>query len=77
MRAFVNRGFIYRQVGRLDDAISDYDAVLKLQGKDAVALFGRSIAKRKKGDAQGADADAAAARLLQADIEDLYKRYVP
>ena len=62
------RGFAYLKVGRLDEAIADYDAALKLNPKLASSLYGRSMAKRKKGDATGGDADMAAAKAIQADI---------
>jgi hypothetical protein len=39
------------------------------------SLYGRDLAKRKKGDQAGGDADIAAARANQADIADEYAKY--
>ena len=38
-------------------------------------MYGRGLAKRKKGDQAGGDADIAAARAIQADIADEYAKY--
>jgi hypothetical protein len=36
------------------------------------ALFGRGVAKRKKGDTAGGDADIAAAKGARQDVAELY-----
>jgi Flp pilus assembly protein TadD len=54
--------------GRLDSAIADYDEALRLDANNASSLYGRGLAKQKKGDAVGAADDIAAATALQADI---------
>jgi hypothetical protein len=54
------RGFVYLRLDRLDEAIADYDAALKLNPKMAGPLYGRGIARQKKGDQAGGDADIAA-----------------
>jgi tetratricopeptide (TPR) repeat protein len=36
-------------MGKLDEAIADYDAAIKLQPKQAWSLYGRGLAKQKKG----------------------------
>jgi tetratricopeptide (TPR) repeat protein len=69
--AYKNRGFIYLALDQLDRAIADYDAVLKLNAKHPEALYGRGIAKLRKGDAAG-NADIAAAKALQGDIAEMF-----
>ena len=49
-------------------AIDDFTAALNANPKIANALYGRGLAKRKKGDESGADSDLAAARAVYADI---------
>ena len=69
------RGFVHLRLGKSDDAIKDYDAALKLEPKLAGALYGRGLAKQKKGDKAGATADIAAAKALKSDIEQEFARY--
>ena len=69
-----NRGFAYLKDGALDKAIANYDAVLRNDPKVARALYGRGLAKQKKGD-PGADADIAAAKAIKSDIAEEFARY--
>jgi tetratricopeptide (TPR) repeat protein len=63
-----NRGLTYFKLGQLDDAIANYDAVLKINPEKTTSLYGRGMAKLKKGDAVGGDADIAAAKALEPGI---------
>jgi tetratricopeptide (TPR) repeat protein len=69
------RGFINLRLGKIDDAIKDYDAALKLDPKLAGALYGRGVAKMKKNDRAGGSADIASAKSMRSDIEAEYSRY--
>jgi tetratricopeptide (TPR) repeat protein len=60
---------------RLDLAIADYDAALKLSPQLASALYGRGEAKRIKGDAAGADADVLAAKHIDPGISGDFARF--
>ncbi len=62
-------------MGLLDDAIRDYNAALKLDPKNAGSLYGRGLAKQKKGNTEAGNADIAAAKAIQADIAEEYARY--
>ena len=48
------RGFVYLKLDQIDNAIKDYDAALKLDAKLAGSLYGRGLAKLRKGDRNGA-----------------------
>jgi tetratricopeptide (TPR) repeat protein/predicted aspartyl protease len=49
-----SRGLTYLRMGQYDKAIADYDASLKKQPRSAWPLYGRGLAKVKKGlDAEG------------------------
>jgi tetratricopeptide (TPR) repeat protein len=68
-------GFLYYRWDKLDDSIASYDAALAapdLASYDpydrAYPLYGRGLAKLKKGDKAGADADMAAAIAMAKDI---------
>ena len=50
------------------------NAGLKLDPKQAGSLYGRGLAKQKKGDTAGGDADIAASKVLQADIAEALAR---
>jgi tetratricopeptide (TPR) repeat protein len=70
-----NRGFLYLRLNRLDEAIADYDAALKINPKQVGALYGRGLAKQKNGDPAGGDADIAAAKAIKATIADEFAKY--
>jgi tetratricopeptide (TPR) repeat protein len=72
--ALDSRGFAYLKLGQLDAAITDYDSVLKLHPKTASSLYGRGVARLKKGDASGGNADIAAAKAIQANIDEEFAR---
>jgi hypothetical protein len=65
----------YLALHRLDDAIVDFNAALEINSKLASSLYGRGLAKLKKGDRVGAHADMAAAKAIQADIGEKLARY--
>lgn len=60
-----SRGFAYLKLNELDKAIADYDTALNRYmpnpGLAAWSQFGRGVAKRRKGDLAGGDADIAEA----------------
>ncbi len=68
--AFDSLGLAYLKLNHLDAAIAYYDAALKIEPALAVSLFGRGIAKRRKGDIAGGNADIAAARAIWDNIAD-------
>jgi tetratricopeptide (TPR) repeat protein len=65
-------GFLYFMMGKLDDSIASYEAAIAfpdVQGYDkAYCLYGRGLAKLKKGDKSGGEADLAAGKALYKDI---------
>jgi tetratricopeptide (TPR) repeat protein len=70
-----SRALTYLKLGNLDAAIADYDAVLSAKPKLDSSLYGRGLAKRKKGDADGAERDIAAAKAINAGIADIFAPY--
>src|SRR5438067_481060 len=48
-----SRGFTHLRLGEFDQAIADYNAVLTLNPKKGMSLYGRGLAKQKKGDKTG------------------------
>ena len=70
-----SRGFTYLRLGRVDDAIADLDAALKLAPRLAPSLFVRSIAWARKGDPAKAAADRAAALAIDPDVPEVYAGY--
>ena len=60
---------------RLDDAIADYDAALKLSPKLAGSLYGRGLARLRKGNTDDGNADIAAAKAIQSDVAEEFARY--
>ena len=62
------RGGTYNVVGDTEHAIADYNTVLQLEPKNARFLYDRGLAKLKKGDEVGGNADLAAAKKMQPGI---------
>ena len=65
---------MHLKANRLDAAIADYNATLRIDAKGVGALYGRGVARLRKGDAAGA-ADIEAAKAIQADIAEEYAKY--
>jgi tetratricopeptide (TPR) repeat protein len=65
----------YLKMGQFDSAISDYNAALRIVPKMASALYGRGLARLKKGDATGGNADLASAVKLEKTVADEFSRY--
>jgi tetratricopeptide (TPR) repeat protein len=66
--AFHNRGAGYANKGDYARAIQDFDQAIRLDPKNAYALLNRGIAKARKGDKIGGEADQAAARRINPNI---------
>ena len=71
------RGFAYLKLGQLDKALADYDAAFALtkSADHADWLYVRGVAKLKKGDATGGNADIASAKAMKSDIAEEYATY--
>ena len=54
---------------------SEYGSALRLDPKLASSLYGRELARVRKGDAAGGNADIAAAKTIAAKIADDFARY--
>lgn len=63
-----NRGLAYLRLGRLDDAIGDFDAALKQNPRIARSLFGRALAELRKGETAPGHADLISAERLDPKI---------
>lgn len=63
------------KLGNLDAAIADYDAALNAKPQLDSALYCRGLAKRRKGDIEGAERDIAAAKTITAGIADRFAHY--
>ena len=63
------------KMGRFDSAIEDYSSALRIEPTMASALYGRGLARIKKGDAAGGNADVTAAKNLETKIADDFSHY--
>jgi tetratricopeptide (TPR) repeat protein len=62
-------------MGEWDSAIDDYSSALQRDPRLASALYGRGLARIKKGDATGGNADLAAAAKLEQKIAENFSHY--
>jgi tetratricopeptide (TPR) repeat protein len=69
-----HRGFVQLKAGRYDQAVEDYTLALEILS-NAETLFGRGIAKAKKGEAAAGDVDIAEARALDPNIAQKFARF--
>jgi tetratricopeptide (TPR) repeat protein/predicted aspartyl protease len=70
-----SRGLVLLRMGRIDEAISQYDRAIQAQPKNAWSLYGRGLAKLKKGQKAAGDADVQAAISLQPNMANVAKSY--
>ncbi len=70
-----SRGLVYLRLGRLDEAIADYDQALKLSPALAGSLYGRGNAKLRKGLTADGNTDIARAKAIRADVADEFAGY--
>jgi tetratricopeptide (TPR) repeat protein len=66
--AFYNRAQAHENMEDYDRAIADYNEAIRLNPNDADALLYRGLDKQRKGDKAGAEADIAAAKLINQNI---------
>ena len=69
-----HRAFALLKAGRYDEAVRDYAQALEILS-NAESLYGRGVAKLKKGDKTGAEADMAAAKSLDPKISEKFERF--
>jgi tetratricopeptide (TPR) repeat protein len=65
---YTNRGVELAAKGDMDRAMKDHDQAIKFDPKNALAFNNRGVAKLKKGDKEGGEADIAKAKQLQPGI---------
>jgi tetratricopeptide (TPR) repeat protein len=70
-----SRGLVYLRLGRLDDALSDYDAAIKARPKVAGSWFARGLVKLRKGSNEDGQTDLAAARAIDPKVDVEYAGY--
>ncbi len=62
--AYHNRGFVYDDQGKFDEAIADYTEAIRIEPNMALAYYYRGSAYGKQGDKAKAEADFAKAKEL-------------
>ena len=67
-RTTYNVAFDSLKAGKYELALADYDAALAINPRLASSLYGRGLAKQRKGDPGGGRIDFAAARAIDPKI---------
>jgi tetratricopeptide (TPR) repeat protein len=73
--ALDSRALVYFRMGRMEDALADLQAALDGEPDIAGSLFLRGVIRRKQGDAPASEADLAAARFIDPQIDRTYARF--
>ena len=74
-RILDSRALVHLKRNDFKKAIADYDAILKIDPKNADSLYGRGVAKQKIGDTAGGNADIATATSLDGKIAERFSSY--
>lgn len=69
------RGFIYLKLGDPAIAIAEYNAALAIDPNQPLALWGRGLARIRDGQTREGEADQAAARVLDPNVERQFAIY--
>jgi tetratricopeptide (TPR) repeat protein/predicted aspartyl protease len=64
-----SRGWVYLRLGAYRKALSDFDRSIEVRPESAWTLYGRALTKTRLGQAAQGEADLAAARKVQHDID--------
>jgi len=70
-----SKAFVLLPPGRVDEVIAIYTRVIEKSPDHSTSFFGRAVAWTRKGEAEKADADLAAARRLDARLQENFARY--
>jgi Flp pilus assembly protein TadD len=70
-----SRGFAYLRLGRVNEAVAEYNETLSRNPKHALAMFGRCLALQQLKQAREAEVDCADARALDATVEAFFARH--
>lgn len=73
--SFDSRGLTHLKLGELDAAIADYNSALQLNPQMPSAQYGRGLAKLKKGNRAGGNADIAAAKTVDQNVAEEFTRW--
>ena len=69
------RGFIFLKLGDPAIAIAEYNAALAIDPNQPLALWGRGLARIRDGQTREGEADQAAARVLDPNVERQFAIY--
>ena len=68
-------GLAFLLQGQFDQAIVDFDQALKLRPTLASALYGRGVAKLRKGENASGEAEVSAAKAIKPNVAEEFARY--
>jgi tetratricopeptide (TPR) repeat protein len=69
------RGIVYLKLKNADSAIDDFTVAIAADSKDAIAFYGRGLARSMKGYKAESDADLASARGYDSGIAEKFSQY--
>lgn len=82
---FDSRALVHLKMGKVDEAVSDYDKALTMMGYEpggkvvgslAHHLYGRGLARQKKGDMLGGTVDITQAKTANPEVAEKYQGYL-
>lgn len=70
-----SRGFVLLRLARYEEAIACYDGALRIRPNSADSLYGRGLAKRRRGQSEEANTDIGKALLVDAHVAERFADY--
>lgn len=69
------RGLVQLRLGRLDDALADFDFAIAADKRIAHPFYGRALTRWRKGDRSGALEDLARARSIAPQVDEKFRKH--
>lgn len=70
-----SRALVYLRLGRLEEALEEFDRALEKMPELATSLFGRAVTKARLGDLEGARVDAGNARRIWREADEAFRSF--
>ncbi len=70
--AYYNRALAYADKGEYEQSLSDFDVVLRINPRNALALYARGLTLLKKGGTEAGKIDISAAEAINANVAEQF-----
>lgn len=75
VEAVDSKGFVLLRLGRARESVAAYDEAIRIRPRQAESLYGRGLAKLRLGQTAEGEADLAAAKAIDGEVESQFAEY--